>query len=63
MRLGKLIHTWRVFHEKTLAFTAAEIGVTRHELSRLETGRPISSTALTAVLGWILSPDKQKKVK
>lgn len=61
MKLGKVIHKYRITNELTLRELAQEIGIGAATLMRLEQGRDPDGHTLAKVLHWLLLPESKGK--
>jgi transcriptional regulator with XRE-family HTH domain len=61
MKLGKVIHKYRINNELTLRELAQEIGIGAATLMRLEQGRDPDGATLAKVLNWLLSSESKGK--
>lgn len=53
-RLGYLIYCWRCVNEIGIREAAAQIGISRSTLSRVERGFEVDGATLAKILCWLL---------
>lgn len=53
MKLGNVIHKWRVSSDVTIRPLSKEIGVSPATLHRFESGKPIDSGTFAKILVWL----------
>ena len=59
MRLGAVIHKWRVMSELSVRDAAGIIGISATTLHRFESGDDVDGRTLIAVLKWLMDTEEE----
>ncbi len=60
MRLGAVLHKWRLMQDMSVRDAAKEIGLSPATFSRLENGREIDARTLMKIFNWLTSGNGQR---
>lgn len=58
MRIGTVLHKWRINAGFTVREIGNQIGVSASTISRIENGEDISASAMLAVIVWLFGKDE-----
>jgi transcriptional regulator with XRE-family HTH domain len=61
MRLGLVLHKWRINAEQSQRQLAKEIGVSHSTLCRFEAGENVDAQTLAAILLWLFQDGEMKE--
>lgn len=57
MRIGSVLHKWRINSDITTRELGRYIGVSASTISRIENGEEISATAMLALIVWLFEKE------
>jgi len=59
MRIGAVLHKWRINEGVTTRELGSQIGVSASTISRIENGEEISASVMLALINWLFGKEQE----